>query len=297
MVPYLSLPKEFEADIYQDPVTVQDLLSVVEKANPDQLLQYLPAVDQEDYESRTHQSIRDQPKFYWIFKNMDFEKWYYTDDSEVLWLSGPTGCRLSDASSCIVDLVKEERPHTQDLVLYFFCSAASAQTPNAITVAFVSTIIHQLACRLPQLKGKVTVVFLRALLRTILREEPLSGPVRSRFKTNDSAEATMRKILSASIAGYWGALRTVMDLDRETGLSLIIDGLDKIQYQNYEFIQELCVFIEHLRERPSRTRVLLTSQPQAEIRGILGQLPSIEYDRERKGWIFLVSRFQNKHAS
>ena len=284
---------EFEADIYQDPVTVHDLLSVVEKANPDQLLHYLPAVDQEDYESRTHPSIRDQSKFYWIFKNMDFEKWYYTDDSQVLWLSGPTGCRLSDASSCIVDLVKEERSRKQDLVLSFFCS--TAQTPIAIT--FVSTIIHQLACRLPRLKGKVTVVFLRALLRTILREEPLSGPVRSRFKTNDSAEETIGKILNASSTGYWGALRAVMDLEREKGLSLIIDGLDKIEHQKSEFIRELCVFIEYLRERPSATKVLLTSQPQAEIKGILGQLPSIEYDRERKGWIFLVYRSQNKHAS
>ena len=217
---------------------------------------------------------------------MDFERWQHTTGSEVLWLSGPAACDISDASSYIVDLGKERPSRTQHLVLYFFCSTASAKAPIAAT--FVSTIIHQLASRMPQLAGKVISVFLRTLLDTILRDEPHSDPGRSRFKTNDSAEATVKNILKTPSSGYWGALREVLDIQREQELSLIIDGIDKVERQKDDFIQELRAFVENLRGRPSATRVLLTSQSQAGMKEMLGQLPSIEYDRERKGLISLI---------
>ena len=267
----------------------------MEKVDPNQLLRHLPAVDQESYRSRLLPSNWDQPEFYWISKNMDFEQWHHTNGSEVLWLSGPAECHISDASSCIVDLMKEKPSQSQHLVLYFFCSTASSEDPIAIT--FVSTIIHQLACRLPRLKGEFSTVFLRTLLDAILRGEPLSNMKRSRFKTNDSVEETVEKILEPVSSRYWGALRAVMGIERGIELSLIIDGLDKIEYQKYEFIRELRVFTEDLRERPSTTRVLLTSRPQAEIKQILDQLPSIEYDRERKGSNFLISYSRNKRGS
>ena len=217
---------------------------------------------------------------------MDFERWQCATGSEALWLSGPAGCHISDASSCIVDMVKEKPSRTQHLVLYFFCSTASAEAPIAAT--FVSTIIRQLASRMPQLTGKFTTMFLRTLLDTILRNEARSDQRRSRFKTNDSAEATVKEILKTPSSGYWGALREVLDIGREQELSLIIDGLDKVEHQKENFIQELCAFVEHLRRRPSTTRVLLTSESQAGIKEMLGQLPSIEYDRERKGLISLL---------
>ena len=204
----------------------------------------------------------------------------------MLWLSGPAERHISDASSYIVDLVKEKPSRAQHLVLYFFCSTASAKAPIAAT--FVSTIIHQLASRMPQLTGRVITVFLRTLLDTILRDESLSDSGRPGFKANDSAEATVKEILKAPSSGYWGALREVLDTEREQELSLIIDGLDKVEHQKDNFIRKLCAFVEHLRGRPSTTRILLTSQSQAGIKEILGRLPSIEYDRERKGLISLI---------
>ena len=264
------------------------------KADPDQLLHRLPAIDQENYKSHTQPSGWDEPKFYWISKNIDFEKWHYTKRSDVLWLSGPAECHISDASSCIVDLFKGKPLQTQHLVLYFFCSTASAKTPIAVT--FVSTVLYQLACRLPQLKGKVTSVFLHSLLDTILSDEPFSDPGLSRFKKNDSAETTVGKILKASSSEYWRALRAVLGIEQEKELSLIIDGLDKVEHQKDKFIRELYVFIGYLRERRSTARVLLTSRPQAKIKEILGQLPSIEYDRERKGLNLLFILETNKEA-
>ena len=225
---------------------------------------------------------------------MDFGQWQNTNGMEVLWLSGPTECRISDASSRIVDLAKETHPEVQHSVLYFFCSTAPRKIPIAIT--FVSTIVCQLVRCSPELKEEITTTFLRTLLETISSGKSLSIPEVPRFSTDDSAVVVVKKVLKASSDAYWGALRAVAGIQREKGLSLIIDGLDQIEHHKHEFIRDLCVFIDHLRERPSRTRtrILLTSRPQAEIKEILGRLPSIEYDRERKGMIRLVSYSQDK---
>ena len=262
----------------------------MDKAGPDQLLRQLSAVDQEVHKSRTQPSSCDRPNFYWIFKDIEFERWQSTHASgpEVLWLSGPAECRISDASSRIVDLAK--KTHS---ALYFFCSTAPMNIPIAIT--FACTIICQLARCSPQLKKKVVMTFLHTLLDRIPGDEPHSNLGGSLFNAGDSAEAVAKKILKASSSEtYWGALRAAMDIEQEQGLSLIIDGLEKTENQ---FIRELDRFIEHLRERPSTTKVLLTSRPQTAIGEIFGPLPCIEYDRERKGLACFISYSPNIQVS
>ena len=252
----------------------------------DQLLHHLPVVGQQDLKSPAQPPRHDSPKFYWIFKNVDFERWQSTRSSEVLWISGPAECHIPEASSCIVKQVRETPSGVQHLVLYFFCSTSPMKTPIAIT--FVSAIIRQLISS-PDLKEKVASVFLYSLLGTTLGKGPLTSQDLSHFKREDSVEVTVKKILRASSDGYWGALRAVMSIYANQGLSLIIDGLDNAKHENHKFIQEVRAFIEILRERPTTTRVLLTSQPQAAIKDILSGLPYIEYDKERKGlihWLF-----------
>ena len=216
---------------------------------------------------------------------------------EVLWLSGPAECRISDASSYIVDLAKETYAEGQHSVLYFFCSTAHRKIPIAVT--FVSTIVYQLARCLPKLKREIANVFLHTLLDTVFGEKTNSNSEVPLFSAGDSAEVMVKKILRAPSGAYWSALRAVTDIEQETGLSLIIDGLDKIEDQKCEFIQNLLAFIEHLeeRQRSSATRVLLTSRPQEEIREILERLSSIEYDRERKGLICPKSYSQDDRVA
>ena len=270
------------------------LLFALDRVGSDQLLRQLPKASQEDPTSRTIPS-HDMPKFYWIFKNMDFERWQSTNGSGVLWISGPAKCRIPDALSYIVNLAMEA-PSEAHLVLYFFCSTAPMQASIAIT--FVSTIIHQLVCSLPRFKQQVTTVFLRTLLDTILRRESITEQELSRFKRDDSVDATVKKILNATSDEYWGALKEVMmKIERDHGVSLIIDGLDKAEYQCLGFVQEVCAFIEDLQERPSTSRVLLTSRPQAAIKEMLSGFPCIEYNKERKGLFYVLSYSQVKQYS
>ena len=252
------------------------LLAAVDTANSDQLLRHLSILDQDYRRSHTQPSnFRELPRFYWIFRNMDYEQWCSAKGSQVLWLSGPAECGISDASSCIADLAKETSAEAKHSALYFSCSTKPAQVSIAIT--FVSNIVSQLVCCLPQLKEQVTNIFLHTLLSTILSDD---NPKQSSFKQGDSAEAIVKKILQASNEGYWSALRAVIGLEHEQELYLVIDRLDKA---GQEFIRGVHFFIESLQECPSTIRVLLTSRPQAELQQILGRVPCIEYDKERKG--------------
>ena len=58
---------------------MQTILSIVGAVDSDRLLCYLPAVDQEPHKSRTQPLGCSQPKFYWIFKNIDFDQWHHTN--------------------------------------------------------------------------------------------------------------------------------------------------------------------------------------------------------------------------
>ena len=163
----------------------------------DQLLRYLPAVDQEAYKSRM-QSNCDVPKYYWIFRDMGFEQWRSTNTGgvKVLWLSGPAECQISAASSRIVDLAKETYAGVRHLVLYFFCSTAPTGVP--VTVTFANTIVHQLARCSPQLREKVVSTFLKTLVDKILGKQSYSEPERFPLNADDPMEVVMKKVLELS---------------------------------------------------------------------------------------------------
>ena len=260
------------------------LFAAADMADSDQLLRHLPAIDQ-DYPTSHAQLSRccELPRFYWIFRNMDYEQWWSAKGSRALWLSGPAECDISDASSYIVGCAKETSAEAQHSALYFFCSTLTAEDPAVAT--FASTIVRQLFYCFPQLKEQVTKVFLRTLVKTILSED---NPKQSSFKLGDSVEAIVKKLLQVSNEGYWSALKAVMGLGRNQGLFLVIDGLDNA---GHEFTLGVQLFIESLQGFPSTTKVLLTSRPQADINEILSGIPCVEYDKERKGLIALFLIF------
>jgi ankyrin repeat domain-containing protein 50 len=130
--------------------------SAISDTNPDLFLQMLLVVDQEKNNSTIPPLDREEPKFYWIFKNIDFELWEQstTPSSQVLWLSGPPECNVHQASSDMVDLMKK-CPELQHFVLYFFCLSASRK--KSIASVFIHTLLYQTICCLPPDK-KVSII-------------------------------------------------------------------------------------------------------------------------------------------
>jgi dynactin complex subunit len=96
-------------------------------------------------------------------------------------------------------------------------------------------------------------------------------------------DTTVKKILDASNAELWIALKATLDVERERKLSIIIDGLDEEQQQGSKPIRGVYSLVTHLQKRPSKLKILLTSGPQAAIKEVNSRLLCIEYDKERKG--------------
>jgi hypothetical protein len=119
------------------------------------------------------------------------------------------------------------------------------------------------------------------------REAAVSNTQLSRFQRNDSLDTIIPKILDASSNEHWDALKAVLEIEPKQELSLIIDGLDKIQHQRDEFIKRVLTFIENLQESLT-IKVLLTSGPQVEVKHIHEGLRCIEYDKERKGEVAVI---------
>jgi hypothetical protein len=94
---------------------------------------------------------------------------------------------------------------------------------------------------------------------------------------------TVKKILDASNNELWDALKAALDEVPERKLTIIIDGLDRVQDQKPEFIRGLRAFVEYLLQRSLKPKVLLTSRPQNDVRDIFDKLLCIEHDKERKG--------------
>jgi hypothetical protein len=238
----------------------------------------------------------DDPGLYWIFRNMDFDQWK-SDRSEALWLSAPPEHKLHQVASHIVDLAKDPS-NPQHCVLYFFCSAAAGKRLGSVVFG---TFLHQLVRRLDySQRAPIIAVFLRTLLNAYLaRDDVLKG--KRWWRENYTPNQIIEKVVASSLGKETvEALKAVLELEqldiRE--LSIIIDGLDKaIENHETEFIQDLCALIFHVQRKPWRVKVLLTSRPQDDLKRWLKGLRCIEYDKERKGLINILSPTFRMHPS
>jgi len=255
------------------------LRSVIDGLNLDQFLLMLSVVNQERHISSIPPLYHGHPMFHWIFMNMDFRQWSDADHSRVLWLSGPSQCNIHHVSSYIVNQEKKRASETDHWILHFFCSTAIMET--SIITSFVHTLLTQIVYSSP-IDKRILIIrsFLHRLLVGIFRKEvaPNWG-----FTEEDSPDTTIQKILDAPASELFAALGTVLDDEKERELSVVIDGLDKVEHQRREFTESVRAFVERLQQRTLKVKVLVTSRPLAEIKALLDGLPCIEHDKERKG--------------
>jgi len=174
--------------------------------------------------------------------------------------------------------VKEKAPKIEYCFLYFFCSAAVGE--KSVVSLFVHTLLYQIvSCSPMDKKNSIVRNFLHSLVDGIFKKDPnqlFEGP----------SETWLKRILDAPTDDeLWTALKAVLAKEQERELFIVVDGLDKVQHEKREFINGVRTFVEHLQQRTSKVKILLTSRPQDEIKEILDGLPCIEYDKERKGLV------------
>lgn len=175
-------------------------------------------------------------------------------------------------------IVHRENPSACSIL--FFSSAAEE---NSITAVFVHTLLWQIVHSLQVDKILIVRRFLHSLLKGIFERGATMDRELKDFKTEDPPEANIRKILKAGNEELWAALRTVLADEQNQELSIVIDGLECVQQQRDIFIKGVRSFVQHLQQRASNVRILLTSQPQDDIKEIFNGFSCIEYDKERQG--------------
>jgi hypothetical protein len=248
----------------------------------DRFLPMLSLVDQEKHQSTIPALSYDQPKWFWILRNMDFRQWNTASCPQVLWLSGPPECDIHQVSSYIVDQEKNRASEMQHFVLYFFCSTAARKQP--IVVIFIHTLLDQIVNCSPA-NERILIVrrFLHSLLEGTFNKEKIPNWERRGFNEKDSPDTDIKKLLNAPANELWAALEAVLGDEEQRGLSVVVDGLDKVEHHRGELIRGLRAFVEHLQQRTSKVKTLLTSRPLADIKDVFDGLSCIEHDRERKG--------------
>src|SRR5271155_4341300 len=254
------------------------LQSAIDCLDLDQFLLMLSALDQDKYISTTRSLDCDHPMFHWIFRNIDFAQWSSANCSRVLWLSGPPECNIHQVSSYIVHQEKNTALKTDHFVLYFFCSAAIGR--SSILAGFVHTLLKQIFCCSPVDKR---ILIMRKFLHSLLHEIAATPNwEKCGFNERDFPDK-IQDILDAPANKLLTALKAVLSDEKQRGLFIVVDGLDKVELQRGEFFSGVRVFVEHLQQRTSKVKILLTSRPLAEIKDLFNGLPCIEHDKERKG--------------
>lgn len=263
----------------------ETLQSNIDNVDLDQFLPILSVVDQEKHISTIPPLDRDHPMFYWIFKNIDFAQWNSAKRSQVLWLSGLPERKIHQVSSYIVGQEKNTALKTEHFVLYFFFSTSTA-TDRTSVACFVHTLLKQMVCCLSPDKG---ILIIRSFLHSLLERFKEAPKLREQgFGFKDFAGNNIRKILDAPVNKLFNALMAAFGDDEQRSLSVVVDGLDKVEHQRYEFIKGVRAFIENLQQRASKVKILLTSRPQTDIKEAFDGLLCIEYDKERKGLVVTI---------
>ncbi|CRG91472.1 Ankyrin repeat domain-containing protein 50 [Talaromyces islandicus] len=98
-------------------------------------------------------------------------------------------------------------------------------------------------------------------------------------KFDDAAPGELiEKLLHAPSSDLWAALSEVIICEQHE-LLFVIDGLDKVEYQEEELLARgILEFLKNLQNRDAKVKALLTGRPKTEIKGILDGMLYIEHD-------------------
>ncbi|CAI7645715.1 unnamed protein product [Penicillium pancosmium] len=221
---------------------------------------------------------KDSPECLWVFQNIDFQEWYSSQPSQVLWLSASSPLTLYHVASHISMDCRSRHFLTDSPGVVIFCSSGMDRTLTGIEV--FHTIFFQLLLSLSgDRKMAITQKFLRALFQGIVRDRRATNMELSLTEKDISKRIGL--ILDAPILNLAAALETVLS-DEVHDVWLILDGIDKVDEGLGEFSRNVRIFVDNLCRRVPSIHVLLTSQAHTIVSEALSGLPSIERDKERK---------------
>jgi hypothetical protein len=268
------------------------LQDIIGSMDLNRFLETLSVADQATHRPKVEPRDMAHPRFYWVFKNMDYDQWF-DQDSAVLLLSGPTSCALDHVSSHILGLMEQGSFGKDGIVLNFFSLSGAARgnipiggrdSEKAVTI-FVHTLLHQLISS-PTISRKKRISTASGFLSYLL--DSLDSPeLLDRFGniSLDDPSAVLREALDIPDKILWKALGK--SLEGEKGLQIVVNVPANMRGRDSGFIAAVSTFVEDLGKRTEGLKVLLTIGPSDDSGMAFGELPCIKvhYDKERRGLI------------
>ena len=241
----------------------------------------------EDYLKPPQLELKEDAKYFWIFRNLDYEKWVQRrDEAKMLGLRGPSVGDLELAASHIVRNL-DSASHEGEVLLYFFCGS-TRQKPNLQAVVgrhdlvCVWNLLRQLIGNRPAAAGSSLQNFLERALSLLSEND------RVQLRAHSNPTDVFISLLDlSSPRDLWVALGEALGGPEEQknsgaqNLTLIIDL--NLMARTWEgLVENIRHMTAGLMKDYGTVRVLLSNVPETS----LGQQPSeilLEYDKEREG--------------
>ena len=235
--------------------------------------------------------LEQDAKYFWIFHNLDYEKWAQRRGEEkLLGLRGPSAEDLELAASHIVWSLRNTNAASQEgEVLYFFYNSTRHERgPPGVTgwrhMLCVWNLLRTLIKNHPTAEESLLQTFLRNALGFLSDDELENLPV------HGNATSVLRSLFSLlEPQDLWHTLRQVLgnlkeqEIPRKRNLTLVVD-LNSAASAWEELVENIRNMTADMTQVYGTVRILLSNLPETSNRW--QTRPSeilLEYDKERKG--------------
>ncbi|KAK4082913.1 uncharacterized protein Triagg1_1803 [Trichoderma aggressivum f. europaeum] len=270
--------------------TIHNMLqSFISESSLEQLLQLLPALKQSQRKSAIPDLDPRDPKYSWVFENIDYKSWRSNDSRFILCLSSPLGHHLSQVTSYIVG--QEEKANHP--ILYYFCSQITDDEVNdgdqtvegqniELASALIYTLLKQIILLSPVEKRLLIMrSFFNALLQKVFEKKPNQNWTQHGFDDNDLSKSLGDLLDNTATEDHLAGFQLTLDYAKPQPTLIILDGIEKA-YQGGRFLHLIGVLINDLRRQSSAIKALLVGPTICDITALSQESVFIEYDKELK---------------
>ncbi|QYS94974.1 Kinesin [Trichoderma simmonsii] len=274
------------------------LQSVIDGSSPEQLLQLLPAIQQDQHTSAIPNLDPEGSKFSWVFRNIDYRSWRSNDGTSILCLSSSLAHHLSQVSSYIVSQEKK----ASHPVLYFFFSHTTYDEYRKIQHvdgindtlgnALIYTLLKQILDFSP-IEERVLVMrnFLSSLVKKTFNKAMIQVWRDLGFDLENISKALQDLLGRVAMEDLLAEFQMSLGYSKLESLLVVLDGIEKA-YQGGRLLHLIERLINHLRRRTPEVRVLLAGPAPCDIKSFSSESLCIEHDKERKDCLASL-RFDN----
>ncbi|OPB37494.1 hypothetical protein A0O28_0044060 [Trichoderma guizhouense] len=283
-----------------DADTIKDTLrTLISALTLRELLQLLPGLKPSQRKSTIPNLDPGDPRFSWVFKNLDYESWRSNDSGFVLCLSNPLAHHLSQVSSYIVD--QEEKANRP--VLYCFCSQITngefskglqdvEDQNSALASALIYTLLDQIIRLSPTEKiVPIMRLILYDLLQKFFKTEASQHWTENVFDCRSLPNGLRSMLSNTATKDLLAAFHQTLDYVKPQPTLIVLDGIEKA-YQGGRFLKIISLLINDLRQHNPKIKAVLAGPVLCDITALSQESVFIEYDKERRECLSSL-RFEN----